>query len=87
MKISATVSAALALVASGVTAHPVFDELMLPETPLNCGQAALQQVSNFGANTSKTKMYIYVPSKLTASPPIIVAIHYCLAVFAVLSPG
>ncbi|KAK0718623.1 hypothetical protein B0T26DRAFT_647678 [Lasiosphaeria miniovina] len=51
---------------------------MLPETPSKRAQAALQQVSNFGANTSKTKMYIYVPSKLAASPPIIVAIYYCL---------
>jgi acetylxylan esterase len=40
-------------------------------------RASLTQVTNFGANTSGTKMYIYVPAKLAAKPPIIVAIHYC----------
>lgn len=35
------------------------------------------QVTNFGANTSGTKMYIYVPTNLAAKPAIIVAIHYC----------
>lgn len=39
--------------------------------------AQLTQVSSFGANTSGAKMYIYVPDKLAANPPIIVAIHYC----------
>lgn len=34
-------------------------------------------VDNFGPNTSGTKMYIYVPAKLAARPPVIVAIHYC----------
>jgi acetylxylan esterase len=45
-----------------------------------CGLAAaasLQQVTNFGANTSGTKMYIYVPDKLATNPAIIVAVHYC----------
>jgi acetylxylan esterase len=40
-------------------------------------RASLQQVTNFGANTSGTKMYIYVPNKVSAKPAIIVAIHYC----------
>jgi acetylxylan esterase len=40
-------------------------------------RASLQQVSSFGDNSSKTKMYIYVPSNLATNPPIIVAIHYC----------
>ncbi|KAI0107876.1 putative acetyl xylan esterase [Nemania sp. FL0031] len=39
--------------------------------------ASLQQVTNFGANTSGTKMYIYVPDKLASNPAIIVAVHYC----------
>jgi acetylxylan esterase len=42
------------------------------------GRAAqLTQVTNFGDNPSGTGMYIYVPTKLAAKPPIIVAIHYC----------
>jgi len=40
-------------------------------------RASLQQVTDFGSNPSGTKMYIYVPAKLAAKPPIIVAIHYC----------
>ncbi|KAI0440117.1 Alpha/Beta hydrolase protein [Xylaria telfairii] len=39
--------------------------------------ASLQQVTNFGANTSGTKMYIYVPNNLATNPAVIVAIHYC----------
>ncbi|OLN84411.1 putative acetylxylan esterase A 1 [Colletotrichum chlorophyti] len=41
------------------------------------GAASLQQVTSFGANPSGAKMYIYVPDRLAASPPVIVAIHYC----------
>ncbi|OLN81069.1 putative acetylxylan esterase A 3 [Colletotrichum chlorophyti] len=39
--------------------------------------ASLQQVTNFGSNPSGAKMYIYVPDKLAAKPPVVVAIHYC----------
>lgn len=44
--------------------------------------ASLKQVTSFGANTSNTKMYIYVPDALAAkgastNAPVIVAIHYC----------
>lgn len=77
MKFLAQLSAALALLGSSATAHPVFDELMEPAAPLKRAQAALSQVSNFGPNSSGAKMYIYVPSKLAAKPAVIVAIHYC----------
>ncbi|KAH9903815.1 Alpha/Beta hydrolase protein [Xylariomycetidae sp. FL2044] len=40
-------------------------------------RAALTQVTSFGANTSGTKMYIYVPDNLASTPAIVVAIHYC----------
>ncbi|KAK3382560.1 putative cellulose binding protein [Lasiosphaeria ovina] len=40
-------------------------------------RAALAQVTSFGPNTSGAKMFIYVPDKLAANPPIVVAIHYC----------
>lgn len=43
--------------------------------------ASLTQVTDFGDNTSGTKMYIYVPDDLasstTTNAPIVVAIHYC----------
>ncbi|TKA66202.1 hypothetical protein B0A55_08629 [Friedmanniomyces simplex] len=40
-------------------------------------RAALTQVTNFGSNPTNTEMFIYVPSKVVANPPVIVAIHYC----------
>ena len=77
MKFLSQLSAALGLIAGSAIAHPVFDELVEPTAPLKRAQAALTQVTGFGANTSNTKMYIYVPSKLAAKPGVIVAIHYC----------
>lgn len=77
MKLLSSVSAGLALLASGALAAPAFDELMVPNAPIKRASQALRQVTNFGSNPSGTKMYIYVPAKLAASPPIIVAIHYC----------
>jgi acetylxylan esterase len=35
------------------------------------------QVTNFGQNSSGTKMFIYVPTNVATNPAIIVAIHYC----------
>lgn len=40
-------------------------------------RASLTQVTDFGANTSGTKMYIYVPDNLATKPAVIVAVHYC----------
>ena len=39
--------------------------------------ASLVQVTNFGANPSNNKMYIYVPNNVRANPPILVALHQC----------
>jgi len=39
--------------------------------------ASLVHVTDFGSNPTNVGMYIYVPDKLAAKPPIIVAIHYC----------
>ncbi|KAK1998775.1 PHB depolymerase family esterase [Colletotrichum falcatum] len=44
---------------------------------VSAGAASLQQVTSFGSNPSGAKMYIYVPDKLAANPPVVVAIHYC----------
>ncbi|KEZ45791.1 putative acetylxylan esterase A [Scedosporium apiospermum] len=41
------------------------------------GGGGLQQVTNFGANPSNAKMFLYVPATLAEKPAIIVAIHYC----------
>jgi hypothetical protein len=40
-----------------------------------CLGASLQQVSNFGNNPTRIQMYAYVPDKLAAKPPIIVAVR------------
>jgi acetylxylan esterase len=57
---------------------PVFALLGAVSGNSLAGRAAqLTQVNNFGDNPSGTGMYIYVPTKLAAKPPIIVAIHYC----------
>jgi acetylxylan esterase len=57
---------------------PVFALLGAVSGNSLAGRAAqLTQVQNFGDNPSGTGMYIYVPTKLAAKPPIIVAIHYC----------
>lgn len=39
--------------------------------------ASLQRVQNFGTNPTGSEMHIYVPDKLAASPPILLASHYC----------
>ncbi|WP_062357770.1 extracellular catalytic domain type 1 short-chain-length polyhydroxyalkanoate depolymerase [Herbidospora yilanensis] len=39
--------------------------------------AALTQVTNFGANPTNLKMYIYVPDNVAAQPALLVLTHYC----------
>ncbi|KAK7722255.1 hypothetical protein SLS64_000791 [Diaporthe eres] len=77
MKLFSTLFGASMLAAAASGSPTSFGDLMTPTAPLKRAAQAITQVTNFGANTSGTKMYIYVPSKLAASPPIIVAIHYC----------
>jgi len=40
-------------------------------------RASLTQVQNFGSNPSGIKMFIYVPAKLQAKPPIVLVLHAC----------
>ncbi|KAK3330008.1 Alpha/Beta hydrolase protein [Apodospora peruviana] len=67
MRFSALVSGLVALVSCHVTSAAA--EIVK--------RASLTQVSNFGANTSGVKMYIYVPNSLATKPAIVVAVHYC----------
>ncbi|MGR3939637.1 extracellular catalytic domain type 1 short-chain-length polyhydroxyalkanoate depolymerase, partial [Streptomyces sp. BRA346] len=39
--------------------------------------ATLVEVTNFGANPTNLRMYLYVPDRLAARPPVVVASHYC----------
>lgn len=49
--------------------------LPLLSIPGVCAQ--LQQVTNFGSNPSKAKMFIYTPTNLPPNPAIVVGVHYC----------
>lgn len=40
-------------------------------------RAGLTQVQNFGTNPSGIKMFIYVPAKLQAKPPVVLVLHAC----------
>ncbi|MFE1884664.1 extracellular catalytic domain type 1 short-chain-length polyhydroxyalkanoate depolymerase [Streptomyces diastatochromogenes] len=39
--------------------------------------ATLTEVTGFGDNPSNLRMYVYVPSGVTAHPAVVVAAHYC----------
>ncbi|WP_238412665.1 extracellular catalytic domain type 1 short-chain-length polyhydroxyalkanoate depolymerase [Saccharothrix deserti] len=39
--------------------------------------ASLTEVTNFGTNPTNLRMHLYVPDRVAAKPPILVAIHYC----------
>ncbi|MEU4836458.1 PHB depolymerase family esterase [Streptosporangium sp. NPDC023615] len=39
--------------------------------------ASLTQVTNFGANPTNLKMFIYVPDRVAAQPALLVLTHYC----------
>jgi acetylxylan esterase len=39
--------------------------------------ASLVEVTNFGANPSNLRMYLYVPDNVAARPAVLVAVHYC----------
>jgi acetylxylan esterase len=39
--------------------------------------AALQEITGFGANPTGLRMHLYVPDRLAANPPLLVAVHYC----------
>ncbi|KAI1334742.1 Alpha/Beta hydrolase protein [Xylariaceae sp. FL0016] len=39
--------------------------------------ASLTKVSDFGENPTKLSMYVYVPDKLAAKPPVIIVPHPC----------
>src|SRR5690349_799635 len=52
-------------------------DLLLPLLSIPGVCAQFQQVTNFGSNPSKAKMYIYTPTNLPPNPAIVVGVHYC----------
>ncbi|MCS7477604.1 PHB depolymerase family esterase [Umezawaea endophytica] len=62
-----------ALVAALVTVLAV---LVAPQAP-PASAATLTEVTGFGTNPSNLRMHIYVPDRLAARPPVLLAVHYC----------
>jgi acetylxylan esterase len=56
---------------AGAQASPVAEDHQLIK------RASLTQVQNFGNNPSGIKMFIYVPAKLQAKPPVVLVLHAC----------
>jgi acetylxylan esterase len=46
-------------------------------TPMVASAASLVEITNFGANPSGLRMFLYVPNNVAARPAILVAVHYC----------
>lgn len=40
-------------------------------------RAAYTEITDFGANPTKVRAWLYVPKTLVAKPPILVGIHWC----------
>ncbi|GGR76098.1 hypothetical protein GCM10010169_20290 [Micromonospora fulviviridis] len=60
-----------AVVAAGLAA------LAAVTVPGPAAAAALTEVTNFGANPSNLRMYLYVPDTVAARPGLLVVNHYC----------
>ncbi|MCP3785658.1 PHB depolymerase family esterase [Micromonospora sp. A3M-1-15] len=60
-----------AVVAAGLAA------LAAVTAPGPAAAAALTEVTNFGANPSNLRMYLYVPDAVAARPGLLVVNHYC----------
>ncbi|PSK64303.1 Exoglucanase/xylanase [Micromonospora sp. MH33] len=60
-----------AVVAAGLAA------LAAVAAPGPAAAAALTEVTNFGANPSNLRMYLYVPDTVAARPGLLVVNHYC----------
>jgi len=57
---------------------PVLSWVALLLTLFQLGWAGTySQVTNFGANPSGAKMFLYKPTKIATNPAVIVAVHYC----------
>jgi acetylxylan esterase len=69
MRLSSFMAGLLAL--SGVQAAAIGEHEQLAK------RSSLTQVQNFGNNPSGIKMFIYVPAKLQAKPPVVLVLHAC----------
>ncbi|WP_432136238.1 MULTISPECIES: extracellular catalytic domain type 1 short-chain-length polyhydroxyalkanoate depolymerase [unclassified Streptomyces] len=47
------------------------------QSPEAVPTATLTEITDFGANPSGLRMYVYVPASVTEHPPVLVAVHWC----------
>ncbi|TPQ15677.1 PHB depolymerase family esterase [Streptomyces sporangiiformans] len=61
------------------TEPPTAARTAAPTTPpaATAPTAALTEVTNFGANPSNLRMYVYVPDNVTPNPAVLVGVHWC----------
>ncbi|CAL9543338.1 hypothetical protein SUDANB95_04242 [Actinosynnema sp. ALI-1.44] len=50
--------------------------LLVPGAP-SASAATLTEVTGFGTNPSNLRMHLYVPDRVQAKPPVLLAVHYC----------
>ncbi|NUT97430.1 MAG: PHB depolymerase family esterase [Saccharothrix sp.] len=50
--------------------------LLAPSVP-SASAATLTEVTGFGTNPSNLRMHLYVPDRVQAKPPVLLAVHYC----------
>jgi acetylxylan esterase len=51
--------------------------LLAGSTTARAQTSTLQEVTSFGTNPTRLRMYVYRPKNVRARPPIVVASHYC----------
>ncbi|KAG8831659.1 hypothetical protein FRC17_002803 [Serendipita sp. 399] len=44
---------------------------------VNIPRSTFTEINNFGPNPNNVRVWVYVPAKLAANPPILAAIHWC----------
>jgi acetylxylan esterase len=68
--------ALIAMLVAGALVLAGFLGLLLARPPA-ASAASLVEVTNFGTNPTGLRMHLYVPDRVQARPPILVAVHYC----------
>ncbi|KUN78174.1 extracellular catalytic domain type 1 short-chain-length polyhydroxyalkanoate depolymerase [Streptomyces griseoruber] len=63
------------LLAAALLAAPA--AVARPQAAAPVPTATLTEVTDFGANPSGLRMYVYVPASVTAHPAVLVAVHWC----------
>ena len=73
----ALAAAALLLLGFAAPAQAATPVTVQPPVTLQPPAATLTEVTDFGANPTGLRMYLYVPQYVQPHPAVVVAIHYC----------